>query len=57
MKTETNRELTKAQKQWAYTRIPSESKLLNAQRIDNETIRISYLQEDRLKYLLVLSKS
>lgn len=45
--------MTRAEREWAEKHIPKKAKLLNALRIDVETIRITYLEESVLKIILV----
>ena len=48
-----NKFLTKAQKEWAQKFIPEKAQLTNALRIDNETVRITFLEKDAIKIILV----
>ena len=45
--------MTKAQKEWAQKFIPEKAQLTNALRIDNETVRITFLEKDAIKIILV----
>lgn len=48
-----NRGLSKAQKDWAKLHIPTSATLVNGVRIDVETIRLSFIENEKLQYILV----
>lgn len=50
---ELNKSLTKAQRDWAEKFLPAKAKLTNAVRIDVDTVRITFLKDDKLDCLLI----
>lgn len=45
--------LSKAQRAWAAKHVPEKSTVIDAQRIDEETVRIAYREKDGIKYVLI----